>query len=110
MYVYSVAIVMVVDRGGRLCLMRVGVSGVGHVLTCEGEPPELPPMEIPDSLLASSSICMEPKPAKKKTNSFCNSNFNQQTDFNFTFIFTIIYLFNILWTIGEICYNILEWR
>lgn len=66
MYVYSVAIVMVVGRGGRLCLMRVGVSIVGHVLTCEGEPPELPPMEIPDSLLASSSICMEPKPATKR--------------------------------------------
>lgn len=59
MYVYLVVIVMVVSRGGRLCLMRVGVFGVGYVFICEGEFLEFLFMEILDSLLVLLSICME---------------------------------------------------
>lgn len=59
MYVYLVVIVMVVGRGGCLCLMRVGVFGVGYVFICEGEFFEFLFMEILDSLLVLLSICME---------------------------------------------------
>lgn len=59
MYVYLVVIVMVVGRGGRLCLMRVGVFIVGYVFICEGEFLEFLFMEILDSLLVLLSICME---------------------------------------------------
>lgn len=50
---------MVVGRGGCLCLMRVGVFGVGYVFICEGEFFEFLFMEILDSLLVLLSICME---------------------------------------------------
>lgn len=59
MYVYLVVIVMVVGRGERLCLMRVGVFVVGYVFICEGEFFEFLFMEILDSLLVLLSICME---------------------------------------------------